>query len=84
MAMLAGTAADEHHEQFAGIEVLAKQIATARGQERHSIFTQFSIQKDRGLSLAPTLLHGRLYRFSGICSHVELRGAVCPLVAKAR
>ncbi|CAE7206756.1 azoR1 [Symbiodinium pilosum] len=31
MAMLAGTAADEHHEQFAGIEVLAKQIATARG-----------------------------------------------------
>ena len=49
MAMLAGTAADEHHEQFAGIEVLAKQIATARGQERHSIFTPLSIQKDRGL-----------------------------------
>ena len=33
MAMLAGSGSEETMQQFAGIEVLAKQLATARGQD---------------------------------------------------
>ena len=41
MAMLAGNGSDAHCQQFASIEVLAKQIATAKGQRLMHLFASF-------------------------------------------